>query len=423
MLSENKSPRFFYGWWIVGACFVVALYNAGVVSYGFTAIIEPLVTEFGWSYAQISLATALRGVEVGLGAPLVGWSVDRYGARPVMVIGAAIIGIGLVLLGRVNSLLMFYIVYGLISLGTTICGNTAIMAVVAKWFHRKVGIAIGITICGFGSSGFMVQLLVRLVDTYGWRTAITILGLGALAITIPLIALVVRNQPEQYGYLPDGDVISTNLDTKNTTPVNTTTSGITAREALKSRTFWHIAFVFTLQWMIASAVITHNMPYLSSLGIARGTAAWVASFIPITSIFGRFGFGWLGDRMNRKQLTAIGFALMSLGMLVFAVVTSENIWLLALFLVPFGIGFGGLNTMRGVLPRHYFGAKNFGTILGFVMEVGIVGSIAGAPLAGYIFDTSGNYQLIWFAFSGLAIIALMVVATTPPFQQNVDGNK
>ena len=169
MLLGKKSPPIFYGWWIVAACFMVALYSAGVISYGFTAIIEPLVTEFGWSYAQISLATALRGVEVGLGAPLVGWLVDRFGARPVMIIGASIMGVGLVLLSHINSLLTFYAVYGLVSVGTTICGTTAIMAVVAKWFHRRVSTAIGITICGFGSSGLMVQLVVRLVDSYGWR--------------------------------------------------------------------------------------------------------------------------------------------------------------------------------------------------------------------------------------------------------------
>ncbi len=421
MRSARTSPRIFYGWWIVGACFVAALYNAGVVSYGFTAIVEPLVTEFGWSYAQISLATSLRGVEVGLGAPLVGWSVDRFGARLVLAIGAAIIGLGLIILGRVNSLLMFYAAYALVSFGTTICGTTAIMAVVAKWFQRKVSTAIGITICGFGSSGLMVQLVVRLVDTYGWRSAITVLGVGMFVITVPLILLVVRNRPEQYGLLPDGATSSNNLKSEDETATETDTSGITARQALKSRTFWHIALIFTFNWMIASAVITHNMPYLNSLRISRGTAGWIASFIPITSIFGRFGFGWLGDRMNRKYLTVTGFTLMSLGMLSFASVTGDNKWLLVLFLLPFGIGFGGLNTMRGVLPRHYFGARSFGTILGFVMEVGIVGSLTGAPLAGLVFDNLGKYQPIWFAFSALAVLAMIVVATIPPVRSPSDA--
>ncbi len=418
MRLDRKLPRIFYGWWIVGACFLIALYTGGVLGYGFTAIIDPLIREFGWSYAQVSLAVALRGMEVGFFAPAVGWFVDRYGARWVMFTGAIIVGLGLLLVSRVNSLVMFYGVWALVSLGSSTCGTTAIISVVSQWFHQKVSIATGITICGFGASGLMVLLVTRLIDTLGWRTAILTFGVGVFVITVPL-TLVVRRRPEDYGYLPDGAVSSVTSEKKNTAPIKTDTSGITARQALKSRAFWHIAAVFTAQWMMASAVITHIMPYLSSLGIARAISSLLASAVPITSIFGRLGFGWLGDRMNKKLLTAIGFILMSLGLLFFGFAADEK-WLLVLFLIPFSIGFGGINTMRGVLPREYFGRRSFATILGFIMEVGIVGSLTGAPLAGLVFDNWGSYQPIWFAYSGLAIIVLIVIATMPPFGQRAE---
>lgn len=391
---------------------MVALYTGGVIYYGFTAIFDPIVEEFGWSYTQVSLATALRGMEVGLGAPIVGWFVDRYGARPVLLTGAIIIGLGLILLSRMNSLLMFYLIYALVSLGTTTCGNTAIMAAVAKWFQRKVSIAIGITICGFGSSGLMVPIVVRLVDTYGWRTGITVLGIGVFVITIPL-TLLIRSHPEQHGLLPDGAVNNVISERENTTPMDMTTSGMTARKALKTRTFWHIALVFSVQWMVASAIITHIMPYLNSLDISRATAGFAASAVPITSIFGRLGFGWLGDKLNKKHLTAIGFTLMSLGILAFGFVSGEEKWLLLLFLIPFGIGFGGLNTMRGVLLTEYYGRKSFATILGFVTEVGVIGSITGAPIAGLVFDNWGSYQPIWFVYSALAMLSLILILTMP----------
>ena len=411
---DRKSPRIFYGWLIVGACYLIALYNAGVIGYGFTAIFDPLIEEFGWSYAQVSLATALRGVEVGLGAPLVGWFVDRYGSKPVMFFGAIIIGIGLILLGRINSLATFYLVYAFISVGTTTCGNIAILAAVAKWFRRKVSTAIGITICGFGSSGLIVPIVVRVVDAHGWRTAITIFGLGVFVITVPL-TLLIRSRPEQYGYLPDGDTSIVTNEKENSDAANEADLGISARQALKSRVFWHIALVFSTQWMVASAVITHIMPYLSTLGISRTISGLAASAVPITSIFGRFGFGWLGDRVNKKRLTAIGFSLMSLGILFFGLAGGGKQWLLVPFLISFSIGFGGLNTMRGALPREYFGRRSFGTILGFIMEVGIIGSATGAPLAGLVFDNLGSYQPIWFAYSIIAIIALIGIVTMPKF--------
>ncbi len=418
MRSDREPPRIFYGWWIVGACFLIALYTGGVLGYGFTAIIDPLVEEFGWSYALVSLAPALRGMEVGFFAPVVGWLVDRYGARWVMFAGAIIIGLGLLLISHVNSLAMFYGVWALVSLGSSTCGSIAMVGAVSQWFHRRVATATGITICGFGASGLMVLVVTRLVDTLGWRTAITILGIGVFVITLPL-TLLVRSRPEDYGYLPDGDVRSVTPERENKIPAETATAGITARQALKNRTFWHMAIAYMIQWMVAGAVITHIMPYLSSLGITRAASSLLASAVPITSIFGRFGFGWLGDRMNRKLLTIIGFALIGVGILFLGFAADEK-WLLVLFLIPFSIGFGGTNTMRAVLPREYFGRRSFATILGFITEVGIIGSLTGAPLAGFVFDKWGSYQPIWFAFSGWAIIALIVVVTMPPFRQKAE---
>ena len=81
MHLNQKRPKIFYGWWIVGASLLITLYTGGVVYFGFTAVVEPIAEEFGWSYAQISLASSLRGLEVGLLAPFVGFLADRWGSR------------------------------------------------------------------------------------------------------------------------------------------------------------------------------------------------------------------------------------------------------------------------------------------------------------------------------------------------------
>ena len=128
---DKKQPKVFYGWWIVGAGFGIAFLESGVVFYGFTAVFEPLADEFGWSYAQISLAMSLRGLESSLLAPLVGILVDRWGTRRLLFGAVVLIGFGLILLSRTNSLFMFYLAFAIVALGVSGSSSTVTTTAVA----------------------------------------------------------------------------------------------------------------------------------------------------------------------------------------------------------------------------------------------------------------------------------------------------
>jgi len=407
----------FYGWWIVVACFFISLYVGGVVFYGFTTLIEPLADDFGWSYTQISFAASLRGMEMGILAPLVGMLVDRWGPRRLLFGGLIITSLGLMLLSRTTSLGMFYGAFVLMAIGISTCSSTVLMTAVANWFRRKIGIATGIMICGYGFSGLLIPVIVNLIDTYEWRMTLALLTIGLLAVCLPL-SLLVRHKPEQYGYLPDGEmsniVISDSLNTAQTVEAD-----VGAKQAVKSRTFWHIALALMCQFIILSAVITHVMPYLSSIGFTRAISGLMAAGIPLASIGGRLGLGWLGDKVDKRRVAAGAFALMCGGLLCFGFISAGDTWLLVTFLILFGIGYGGNNTLRASLIREFFGRKNFGAIHGLMIGVMALGSIAGPPLAGYVFDNWGSYQPIWFVFAGLAIAALLSVITTPPVSSTV----
>jgi len=408
-----KPSRVFYGWWIVGASFFVSLYTGGVIFYGFTAIFEPIANEFGWSYTQISLAASLRGLEIGLLAPLVGLLVDRWGPRRLIFGGAVVIASGLMLLSYTTSLTMFYGAFALVAIGVSTCSSTVLMTAVANWFRRKVGIATGIMACGYGFGGFLVPVIVRLIDMYEWRMAMAIFAVGALVIDVPL-SLLFRHKPEQYGYQPDGEVNGTMMLHKSSAPRQTVEVDIGVKQAVKSGTFWHIALALMCQFMVLNGVVTHVMPYLSSIGIARAKSSLVASAIPVVSISGRLSFGWLADRFDKRRVAAVGFAIMSLGLLFFGYVGTGEIWVLVLFITLFGIGYGSFSTIRSALLREYFGRTKFGTIHGFVIGIMMLGNIIGAPLPGWVFDNWGSYQGIWFVFAGLTVAALVMVATTPP---------
>ena len=165
-------------------------------------------------------------------------------------------------------------------------------------------------------------------------------GLGMWGIGLPL-SLLVRHKPEQYGYLPDGEVSSAAAVGKGLTSVRRPEVDIQAKQALRSSAFWHMALAFMSHAIVLSAVVTHVMPYLSSICIAKSTSSLVASALPLTSICGRLGFGWLGDRLDKRRVTAVGFALIPLGMLFFGYAASRGMWLLVPFLILFGIGWGG----------------------------------------------------------------------------------
>ena len=413
-----KPSKVFYGWWIVCATFLIALYVGGVIFYGFTAIFEPIANEFGWSYTQISLAASLRGLEASLLAPIIGILVDRWGPRKLIASGAIIITLGLIMLSRTTSLGMFYGSFLLLALGMSTCSVTATMAAVVNWFQEKVGLASGIAISGFGFGGLLVPLMVKLIDMYGWRMTMAVLALGVLAIVLPL-SFLFRHKPEQYGYLPDGEVEGDPTLDDGSAQSQIVEVEVKTRQALKSSTFWHIAAAFTCHTMMVSAIITLVMPYLNSIRVAKSMSTLVATAIPLMSVGGRLGFGWLGDKFDRRRVAAIAFTLMGLGLVCFGCAPTVGIWLLVPFLILFGIGYGGSNALRPSMVRELFGRTSFGAIFGLMVGMNMVGGIIGPPLAGWALDNWGSYQNIWFVFAGIAIVAIISVLTSHPISTTI----
>jgi len=412
MDSNQKPSKVFYGWYIVGACLLIILYTSGVVHFGFTAVFEPIAEEFGWSYAQISLAASLRGFEMGLLAPIMGIFVDRWGPRRLIFGGSILICLGFLLLSRVSSLPMFYGAFTLLAIGMSTCSGTVLMTAVTNWFHRKAGVAIGIVASGFGLGGLIVPVVTELINVLQWRMTMVTVGLGMLVIVLPL-SLVVRHKPEHYGYQPDGDMSNVVEISKAQSSTASIEVSISAKQALRKRAFWHIAISAMCHSFVVGAVVTHMMPYLSSLGIARSLSSLVALVLPVASIGGRLSSGWLGNRFGNRQVLTTGFASMTAGLLFFGFVTTGRIWLLVPFVITFSLGWGCNVTTRMSLQREYFGRGSFGAILGFASGIMMLGSIIGAPLAGWVFDTWSSYQGAWLGYGALTLVGVVLVFTIP----------
>jgi MFS family permease len=413
----KKLRNLYYGWIVLAAGFATAMFVGGAVYYSFTALIDPIANEFGWTYAQISFAASLRGMEMSLLAPFVGMLLDRYGARRPMVIGVIICGAGLILLSRTQTLLVYYLAFVLVTLGSSGTSMTAMMTVVVQWFRRRIGIANGIMVSGFAAGGVLIPVVNALIDNFGWRVSLLAQGAAMFVVVLPLV-LLIRRRPDmtkasavyEMGETPPA---ATETAAEPATAALSTGEDFTARQALRSRAFWHLVIGFIIIAYTLTAVITFVMPYLGDLEMNRTTAALIAMLIPITSIIGRLAMGWLSDRFRPRSILAVATVMLGVGILCFGLVSVSGPGWLVPFLLFFTLGMGGTIALRPALVRHYFGRARFGAVFGLIMGTTMLGTITSPGLTGWVYDITGNYDSIWFIYGGISLLALLPILTCP----------
>jgi MFS family permease len=422
--------KIFYGWWIVIASAILHFFSGGSFYYGFSVFFNPIRDTFHWTAAQTSLAFTLRGLETGIFGPITGFMVDKVGPRKLMVAGWSVIGLGFLLMNHINSLTSFYGSFLVIAAGMSFGSGVVMNAAIVNWFTRKRSRAMAISFIGPGICGFLAPLLALFIGWIGWRDTLTIMGITLLIIGIPL-SLLFRHRPEQYGYLPDGEIaesvsgltseaVPTTLDTKAERNSDNLNRGFTVKEALKTRAFWLLSLAFFFQQMGTSAVTVHIVAYLESVNIPTSIAALMVTGMTLCSLIGRLGFGFIGDFVNKKYLIAMSLGLQAIGLFIFSMITADRMWLLIFFLLTFGPGFGAPIPLRPAMQADYFGTNNYGTIMGLMIVISTIGGLVSPVLAGYIFDTTHSYHLAWQIFTLITLpsIPLILLARPPEIPNN-----
>ncbi len=418
-VASEIMPMFkkvFYGWWIVSAAAVLHFIGGGTFYYGFTTFFNPIRQTFGWTAAATAGAFALQRLEAGILGPAAGYLVDKLGPRKLMVSGWAVTGLGFFLMSRTDSLWTFYGSFLVIAIGTSFAFGVVTMATIANWFARKRSRAMALLYIGPGLCGVLAPLLVLSIGRFGWRDALVIVSIGLWGIGIPL-SLLMRHKPGQYGYLPDGETtrvqpslhLSREVVRRGPDPPVTESS---VKEALKTRAFWLLSFVFFFQNIGTSAVMVHLVPYLESVQIPTTLAAMAVTGVTLVSLVGRLGFGFLGDFWSKRYLIVIALTLQATGLFVFSLIDAGKEWLLVLFLLTYGPGYGGPIPLRPALQADYFGTGNFGTIMGLMSLMTMIGGLASPVFAGWVFDATGSYRWAWqmLALVTVPAIPLMLLA-------------
>jgi len=400
----------FHGWWIASGAAGIQFLAGVLWMQSFGAYNALLQAHFGWSSAVIAGAFALTRMESGLLGPVQGWLVDRFGPRLILRIGLVVFAAGFVLFGLIDSILMFYVAFALIALGSSLGGFATLMVPIVNWFNRHRAKAVAVSQLGYSLGGLCVPAVILSLEFFGWRATAIGSGFLVLLIGMPLVQLV-HHRPEELHEVPDG------IDE----PRRTTSHGhvdrdLTPGQALRTSAFWFISIGHALALLTVSTVMVHTVPHLTAgdgLNFTLRQAGLVVALMTACQMGGQLLGGWLGDRVE-KRLVCVGCMVAhGTGFLLLAFAT--NPVMVLGFAVLHGLGWGVRGPLMVALRADYFGATSFGTIMGLSSVIVMLGMMLGPIVAGLMADASGNH-VGGFALlaSGSLMGALLFTAAKPP---------
>jgi MFS family permease len=371
------------GWVMVAAAFA-GMFTAFGIAYSFGAFLQPMADEFGASRGTTSVFFALTSLTYfGLGA-LSGVAVDRYGPRRVLLVGGLALGGGLAATSQVGSLWLGLATYGLgVGIGVA-CAYVPMVAVVGGWFERRRTLAIGVAVTGIGLGTLTVApLAAALIGNLGWRSTHLLLGVVGAGVLL-VCALVVARPPVQSG-----------------------PAALTLGEAVRDRDYRRLYLAMVLMAVALFVPFVHLPGYAEGAGVDEVAAAALVGVIGAASIAGRLVLGAVAARTGvtrafRGCFLAMGgsFALWLVG---------GSYWVLVLFAVVLGVGYGGFVAIGPAVVAERFGTPRLGGLLGVLYTSVGIGSAFGAPLAGAAIDASGSYVPAVAGCLVLGIVAYLVV--------------
>jgi MFS family permease len=402
----NFKARLQYGWVIVAAAFLITFITCGV-NYSYGVFFLPLVNEFGWSRGLAAVVVLIAGLVYAVTLPVIGLLADRCGYKWVLSISAALLSIGLILSSQIHDLWQLYVFDGLF-IGLSFSASFAIpVALVATWFARRQGLAVGAATLGISLGTAIVPLLITyLISTIGWRSSFLIAGFAVALICIPS-ALFMRKPRtgEVYGAPGNGGNVQPEVD-------DNLEYGLTVTEALRTAQFWMLFTIFLFFLLSLGVVMLHIVPYAVDSGMTAIEAATLLTLVGIFGLAGRLISGIVSDRFGTKPVILV--CLLSLALINGWIAFNKDPWTFYLFASVYGVVYSGFVTMMVRIARQVFGAKALGSVFGALMVADGIGFGVGPWLAGYIFDLTGSYTISFVSIAaGLVAAAVLTLIVKP----------
>jgi MFS family permease len=388
-------------WLIASVAFVVLGVSRGMHS-SFGVFNVALLDTFGWSRGATAGIFSIVLTVDALLSPVVGHLLDRYGTKKIALAGCAALIAGLLLSSRVSELWQLYISFGIIlALGFTFTGMVPHIFLISEWFSTKRASAIGFVYAG---SGVGIMLLAplseRLISTYGWARAFEILAALVLVGMLPIVWLYYRHGP--YGHPSSAHASSRAHSTAATAGENQWT----AKLALQSLQFWLLFIARIAAACGTTVIVTHQVAHVVDVGFSKFLAASIFGLAGITSSFGRVIFGVAADWLSKQAAYTLNILMTVIGVGALMILRDPSqAWLLYVYVIFFGIGFGSRAVIFSALTADIFSGKGFGSILGYSTVAVGVGGALGSYLGGVFHDWTGDYLFSFGLSTGLLAIS------------------
>jgi MFS family permease len=396
--AANEHSIRYPGWRVAfasSACVLVSF--ASLLVYTFAIFLKPLSAEFGWSREAVSAAFGVAALAVAACSPPLGWLLDRYPARRIILPCLTIFGCAFASLSLLTPhLWQFYatfLVLGIVGNGTA---QLAYSRVLTTWFRERRGVAFSILLGG-GAVGAIVlpPIAEALIRAVGWRGSFAILGAAVLAVGLPCGSGVrARSRPAHSAAKP--------------------ASGATVSEGLRSRIFWIIVAELFLISISQNGAITHLSALLTDRGISAGKAALAVSAMGAAILAGRLSTGWLLDRFFAPRVGACLFALSALGTFLLAGARTLTAGIEGAALIGFGMG--GEGDVTPYLLSRYFGLKSFSTLYGFTWTAYAIAGAVGPIVMGRAFDATGSYSALLVQLAAVTLVAGALLLLLPRYK-------
>ena len=386
--TPRKSPLF-YGWAVVGICFLT-LAVGGSTNGSFSIFYVALLKEFHWSRADTAGAFALSMLVFSVCGPLVGWLMDRFGARRVMPFGVIVLTIGVLSSSFISSLWQLYLFYGiLMAAGVTHIGFIPNVLIISNWFFRHRALALGIANAGRGAGVLILLPLIQYaIQTVGWRHAYVLLGALVFIVLFPLLSIFQRGSPLDKGLARLGDPDNVSPQGKSRKPAP---GGPSLPEAMRSYRFWALGILGIIRATGFSGLFVHAVAYMGDMGYPTLFAATIFGLAAAFRSGGGIVGGFFSDRYGRESAFTVFSVLTFTGTLALIFSKPGTPFMIYAFAILYGLGSGATGTISSSLQADIFQGKSFGLIFGVIQAATGIGAALGAWLTGLIYDTLGTY--------------------------------
>lgn len=383
--------------WVVFGCLLCQM-GLGF-GYGVNALAPYVLEEFGWSRALFASAQAPQLFVIAVASPLVGWAVGRYGARSVLAIASLLFACAAAMIAGMQAFWHYALAWALLGLAVTGLGDISVGAVVAQWVQRGRGLALGVVYTGSNLGGAAAAFgMAALAASASWRVAVaTAVGVG-LFVLLPAACWMVRERdaPAEAEEVAEGEGAEA-------------AASLPLAAALRTRSFWILAFTLVVFWAYLMTVLQHFVLALVDAGFAAEAAGAQLSRLVFMGLFSKIAFGLLADRLSAKGALMLDFGLLA----------GSSLLLLALpagpaitgFVLLFGFSYAARDVVTPLAIAYCFGARHLAQIYGALMLTILPGGALGPIFAGWIHDRSGSYFDAFATIAALNILGLFLLLT------------